>query len=117
MRAILRRGVVAAGVAVLLGGVSAVAYKETATTKSVAVVDERDVPRLDGKFIRFSTSYAKRVQIAAAPCGEGALSPVVSVTGTATFDPRLLSTLLTLFVLPGALRISLRGAPARPEPE
>jgi cobalt-zinc-cadmium efflux system membrane fusion protein len=45
------------------------------------------VPYLDGKWIRYSPSFAKHAQIAFEPVSEGSLKPMVSVTGTVTFDP------------------------------
>jgi cobalt-zinc-cadmium efflux system membrane fusion protein len=48
----------------------------------------RDVPRLDGKWIRYSPEFAKRSKIEFAPAETAGLSPVVSVTGTVTFDPQ-----------------------------
>jgi membrane fusion protein, heavy metal efflux system len=47
----------------------------------------RDVPFLDGKWIRYSAEYAKRAQIETTPVQRSNLAPVVSVTGTVTFDP------------------------------
>jgi len=47
----------------------------------------RDVPYLDGKWIRYSADYAKRAQIEMTPAERSSLAPVVSVTGTVTFDP------------------------------
>jgi len=47
----------------------------------------RDVPYLDGKWIRYSADYATRSQIEFAPAQKSSLAPVVSVTGTVTFDP------------------------------
>jgi cobalt-zinc-cadmium efflux system membrane fusion protein len=47
----------------------------------------RDVPYLDGKWIRYSADYAKRAQIEMTPVERSNLAPVVSVTGTVTFDP------------------------------
>jgi membrane fusion protein, heavy metal efflux system len=49
--------------------------------------ERRDVPYLDGKWIRYSPSFAKHAQIAFEPVSEGSLKPMVSVTGTVTFDP------------------------------
>ncbi len=48
---------------------------------------ERDVPFLDGKWIRYSAEYAKRSQVAFTAAEKSALAPLVSVTGTVTFDP------------------------------
>lgn len=47
----------------------------------------RDVPYLDGKWIRYSAEYAKRAGIEVTPVERSNLAPVVSVTGTVTFDP------------------------------
>jgi cobalt-zinc-cadmium efflux system membrane fusion protein len=47
----------------------------------------RDVPYLDGKWIRYSADFAKRAQIEMTPVERSNLAPVVSVTGTVTFDP------------------------------
>jgi len=47
----------------------------------------RDVPYLDGKWIRYSADYAKRAQVEFTPVERSNLAPVVSVTGTVTFDP------------------------------
>lgn len=47
----------------------------------------RDVPHLDGKWIRYSAEYAKRAQIEMTAVERSNLAPVVSVTGTVTFDP------------------------------
>ncbi len=47
----------------------------------------RDVPYLDGKWIRYSAEYAKRAQLEMTPVERSNLAPAVSVTGTVTFDP------------------------------
>jgi cobalt-zinc-cadmium efflux system membrane fusion protein len=47
----------------------------------------RDVPYLDGKWIRYSADYAQRAQIEMMAVERSNLAPVVSVTGTVTFDP------------------------------
>ena len=52
-----------------------------------AKVPARDVPYLDGKWIRYSADYATRSQIEFAAAQKSSLAPVVSVTGTVTFDP------------------------------
>ncbi len=56
---------------------------ESAEAKAPA----RDVPYLDGKWIRYSANYASRSQIEFAVAQKSSLEPVVSVTGTVTFDP------------------------------
>lgn len=47
----------------------------------------RDVPRLDGKWIRYSPAFAERSKLQFAPAESAGLTPVVNVTGTVTFDP------------------------------
>ncbi len=47
----------------------------------------RDVPWLDGAWIRYSPGFAERAKLSFAEPEEASLSPVVSVTGTVTFDP------------------------------
>jgi cobalt-zinc-cadmium efflux system membrane fusion protein len=51
-----------------------------------ALPGKRDVPYLDGKWIRYSAEYAKRAEIAFATAEKSAFAPLVSVTGTVTFD-------------------------------
>jgi cobalt-zinc-cadmium efflux system membrane fusion protein len=48
--------------------------------------EKRDVPYLDGKSIRYSAEYAKRAEIAFATAERSSFAPLVSVTGTVTFD-------------------------------
>ena len=84
---------VAAGVLLLFVVVTVVAYKRIVVHESRAVPEARDVPRLEGKWLRYSPDFAKRSNIVLAPCAEGTLSPVVSVTGTVTFDPQLVAAI------------------------
>jgi cobalt-zinc-cadmium efflux system membrane fusion protein len=49
--------------------------------------EKRDVPYLDGKWIRYSAEFAKRQQLQFALATEGSLKPLIQVTGTVTFDP------------------------------
>ena len=67
--------------------ISAVVYFRS-SKETQAAPSTRDVPRLEGKWIRFSPEFAKRSSIAFAACVEGTLMPIVSVTGTVTFDPQ-----------------------------
>jgi cobalt-zinc-cadmium efflux system membrane fusion protein len=53
-----------------------------------AAAPVRDVPHLDGKWIRYTPSFAQRSKIEFATVETAGLSPVVSVTGTVTFDPQ-----------------------------
>jgi cobalt-zinc-cadmium efflux system membrane fusion protein len=47
----------------------------------------RDVPYLDGQWIRYSSQFAQRTGLAFGTVARGPLSPIVHVTGTVTFDP------------------------------
>jgi cobalt-zinc-cadmium efflux system membrane fusion protein len=47
---------------------------------------KRDVPYLDGKWIRYSADFAKRAEITFATAEMSNFAPLVSVTGTVTFD-------------------------------
>jgi cobalt-zinc-cadmium efflux system membrane fusion protein len=47
----------------------------------------RDVPYLDGQWIRYSKAFAERTSLDFAAAESGTLSPVVHVTGTVDFDP------------------------------
>jgi len=57
--------------------------------KPVAAFAEppRDVPSMDGKWIRYSPAFAARSKLEFGTAELSALSPVVNVTGTVTFDP------------------------------
>ena len=47
----------------------------------------RDVPSMDGKWIRFSPAFAQRSKLEFGVAESAGLTPVVNVTGTVTFDP------------------------------
>ena len=83
---------IAAGVLLLFASITVVVYRR-ATHESRAIPEVRDVPRLEGKWIRYSPDFAKRSNIVLAQCAEGTISPVVSVTGTVTFDPQLVAAI------------------------
>jgi cobalt-zinc-cadmium efflux system membrane fusion protein len=51
---------------------------------------QRDVPYLEGKWVRYSADYARRSHVEFSPVGKSNLAPVVNVTGTVTFDPELM---------------------------
>ncbi len=77
--------------------------------KAPAAVSENvthDVPWLDGKSIRFSPGFAERAKIVMAPVETGSLSPVVSVTGTVSFDPERVAALGAR--IPGRIRHVLK---------
>jgi len=84
----LQRRIIVAACGVLLG-VGAAAYLTRAEPKAHAQpkIAQRDVPYLDGKWIRYSAGFAKRGQIEFAPAEEASLQPMINVTGTVTFDP------------------------------
>ena len=52
----------------------------------VPVGTVRDVPVLDGKLMRFSEDFARRVGLEAVPVRSMELSPLVKVTGTVNYD-------------------------------
>jgi cobalt-zinc-cadmium efflux system membrane fusion protein len=85
-RWIRRSGIALFGLALVIGVILyfARSKKEVgAETKQ----PQRYVPFLDGKWIRYSAEYAKRAGIELTPVERSNLAPVVSVTGTVTFDP------------------------------
>jgi cobalt-zinc-cadmium efflux system membrane fusion protein len=47
----------------------------------------RDVPYLDGQWIRYSAGFAERNKLTFIAAENGSLSPVVHLTGTVEFDP------------------------------
>ena len=49
---------------------------------------DNDAPVLDGQYIRFSDAFAKRAGITTEAVTVMKLSPVITVTGTMTYDPR-----------------------------
>jgi len=67
----------------------AAAYFSHSETKASAEPKSavRDVPYLDGKWIRYSPDFARRAQLVFESPAAGSLRPLVSVTGTVTFDP------------------------------
>lgn len=89
-----RTGIIAAlvgaGVAVLLL-IWSVRGASGPTGPLSGVAPPRDVPALDGKFIRFSNEFAARAGITTAPVRVKPLAPVVNVTGTVTPDSRKFS--------------------------
>ena len=87
MNKVLKRLTVIAGGTALAG--AAVLYFTHTEQKASAQPNagKRDVPYLDGKWIRYSADFAKRQQIQFATANEGSLKPMIKVTGTVTFDP------------------------------
>ncbi len=74
----------------------------------------RDVPRLDGKWIRFSPGYASNVKLAFAPVESADILPVVSVTGTVAFDPEKVAAIGAR--ISGRVRrvVKFNGDPVKP---
>lgn len=75
----------------LAGFAIATRSKGAAVTTSSSNGTSRDVPRVDGKFIRFSPEFGKRAGIEMARAELQSLKPMIQVTGTATFDPEAVS--------------------------
>lgn len=67
------------------GGIWYVASNKPAQT---AAEPDNDAPVLDGQYIRFSDAFAKRAGITTEAVTIMKLSPVITVTGTMTYDPR-----------------------------
>ena len=73
-----------------LGGVAvigAIAYGALHKPAPVFAEPPRDVPYMDGKWIRYSATFAGRAKLEFAAAEAASLTPVVNVTGTVTFDP------------------------------
>jgi cobalt-zinc-cadmium efflux system membrane fusion protein len=81
-----------------------------------ATVDkpQRDVPYLDGAFIRYSQGFAQRNKLATAAAASGMLSPTVHVTGTVDFDPDRVAAIGARIA--GRVRavLKLEGDPVKP---
>jgi membrane fusion protein, heavy metal efflux system len=80
-----RLGIAITAAVVVLGAVAFIAVRNRSAAQGAPAA--RDVPRLDGKWIRFSADFAKRSKIEFARGEQTTLSPVINVTGTTTFDP------------------------------
>lgn len=82
------RGPVLIGAAVLALGAGVFALRAARTREPAPAAARRDVPFLDGNFIRFSDAFAKRIGVTVIKVRPKALVPVVNVTGTVAFDTR-----------------------------
>ncbi len=78
------RVILVAGVVVALVGI---AYGLLHKSSPVFAEPPRDVPSMDGKWIRYSPTFAARAKLEFGTAEVSALSPVVNVTGAVTFDP------------------------------
>jgi cobalt-zinc-cadmium efflux system membrane fusion protein len=74
-------------------GAFAIVTRTKVESVASAASSSRDVPRIDGKWIRFSPEFAKRAGIAVERAEVLALQPMISVTGTATFDPKAMAAI------------------------
>ncbi|CAN5899295.1 hypothetical protein BH11MYX4_BH11MYX4_37080 [soil metagenome] len=79
------RNVVAAVAAV--GVLGAIAFGVLHKSAPGFAEPPRDVPYMDGKWIRYSATFAGRAKLEFAVAEPASLTPVVNVTGTVTFDP------------------------------
>jgi membrane fusion protein, heavy metal efflux system len=73
-----------------LGGlavVGAIAFGALHKSAPAFAEPPRDVPTMDGKWIRYSAAFAARAKLEFATAEAASLTPVVNVTGTVTFDP------------------------------
>jgi cobalt-zinc-cadmium efflux system membrane fusion protein len=87
----VRRRWTVLAVAVIAPGTCSVAWRSTREAHSAptSAVAARDVPFVEGTLIRYSARFAERAGIAIAIAEEADLSPLVTVTGSVTFDPEL----------------------------
>jgi cobalt-zinc-cadmium efflux system membrane fusion protein len=85
--------VAGAGALAALVGAGALGWR-VAHPAEAATADgdtRRDVPHLEGALIRFSAAFGRRAGIKIAPATATELSPLLTVTGTVTFDPQLMA--------------------------
>ncbi|MEP7050137.1 MAG: efflux RND transporter periplasmic adaptor subunit [Pseudomonadota bacterium] len=88
MRKIARKlAVIACGVCLTGTAVLYFTRSEHKANAEANKAEQRDVPYLDGKWIRYSPSFAKHAAIAFEAVTEGSLKPMINVTGTVAFDP------------------------------
>ena len=73
-----------AGVAIAIVVALFVAFRKPAQSGEEIT---RDVPKFDGRVIRYSKPFGERVGLTFAKAEKALLSPTVSVTGTVAFDP------------------------------
>lgn len=80
-----KRNILLAAGAVVVIGVGA--YLALHKGETAVAEPPRDVPTMDGKWIRYSATFAQRAKLEFGTAEPAALTPVVNVTGTVTFDP------------------------------
>jgi membrane fusion protein, heavy metal efflux system len=84
-RSRVTRIVAIAGVAIAVLGLAG--FFALRKSKPAFIEPPRDVPYLDGKWIRYSPAFAARSKLEFGVAESTGLTPVVNVTGTVTFDP------------------------------
>ncbi len=75
---------IAAGLVLAAGAAGYVVLKKAPPPVAEAT---RDVPYVDGKWIRYSPAFAAHAKLEFAAAESAGLTPVTNVTGTVTFDP------------------------------
>ncbi len=70
-----------------IGVIGAIAYGVMHKSAPAFAEPPRDVPYMDGKWIRYSAAFAQRAKLEFAAAEPASITPVVNVTGTVTFDP------------------------------
>jgi cobalt-zinc-cadmium efflux system membrane fusion protein len=75
------------GAGVVVVALASAAYGLLHESTAVFAEPPRDVPVMDGKWIRFSPAFAIRAKVEFGTAELSALAPVINVTGTVTFDP------------------------------
>ncbi|MBC7793663.1 MAG: efflux RND transporter periplasmic adaptor subunit [Clostridia bacterium] len=81
-----RHIIIGVAVAVLLAGIGAYALTDDKEQRESAPAN--DSPELESGAIRFSDDFAKRAGISEEVVTEDVVSPVITVNGTMTYDPR-----------------------------
>ncbi len=106
-----RRGIVGVvAVSVVLVGALAFGLRQgPSATKD----PPRDVPTFDGKWIRFSPTFASRAGLVFTKVETGSLSPQINVVGTVTFDPERVAVIGAR--IPGRLKriVKFQGDPVK----
>lgn len=82
-----RRIALTIGAIIIAGAAAAGGYAILKKSPPPTAEPTRDVPYLDGSWIRYSPAFAARAKLEFAPAETAGLTPVTNVTGTVTFDP------------------------------
>ena len=81
-----RRRLILVGMVVVAGAMTGWLLRPSSSSPSSVQAPERDAPVLDGDIIRFSPAFAKRAGLSTEPVVARTILPLVSVTGTVTYD-------------------------------